>query len=165
MKLPAMLEHDTSQYDEELQAIMAISTQWGKPAAHRMQLRAPLMKLWEKIGPREDWGFLRSFAAHLIADVQTDPAEELRWDLLSLRVLMPVWENPADPRLYDAARRGLSSIYLSLAGASWKCGRRTDAAEYLRRARIHLAQIPAGDYADSLVAAIDRLARHCDGAG
>ena len=159
-----MLDHDTTGYQEILDRITAISRAWGSTRT-RTRMRAqlgPLTEIWEELRDDPGCALPRAMVAHLLADLQTDPTDELRWDRESLRCLAPVWEQVHDPRLFDAGRRCLPSIYLSLAGASRRCGDLVAAREYLRRARLVVPVLTPGRYTDHLTRAMRQMERDLD---
>jgi hypothetical protein len=156
--MPGLLDHDSSRYADVLGRIGALSRGW-RTATTRYDRREALEDIWRELGDDPTHAFPRSMVAHLLADIQADPHEETRWDLESLRVLAPVWEQTSDPRLFDAACRSLPSIYLSLACGARKRGDLDAAREYLRRARVILPVLPASPYTDELTTAIGALER------
>jgi hypothetical protein len=156
--MPGLLEHDSSRYSDVLARIGDIVPGWRTGTA-RYDRREALEDIWRELGDDPTRAFPRSMVAHLLADIQTDPHEETRWDLESLRVLAPVWEQTSDPRLFDAACRSLPSIYLSLACGARKRGDLEAAREYLRRARVTLPVLPGSPYTDELTMAIGNLER------
>lgn len=162
MSLPAMLDHDTSAYAEILDRITAISRAWTSTRAARRAQFEPLSRIWRELPDDPAYALPRAMVAHLLADVQADPRDELRWDTESLRCLAGVWEQTRDPRLFDAGRRCLPSIYLSLAEASLRCGDPAAAREYLRRSRMLAPVLDPGAYADRLAGAIGRMERRLD---
>lgn len=162
MSLPPMLDHDTTGYQEILDRITVISRAWGSTRARMRAQLVPLTQIWEELRDDPARALPRAMVAHLIADLQTDPADELRWDRESLRCLAPVWEQVHDPRLFDAGRRCLPSIYLSLAGASRRCGELAAAHEYLRRARLLAPVLTPGRYADHLIGTMRQMERDLD---
>jgi hypothetical protein len=157
--VPTLLEHDSTTYSETFARIIELSKNWRTSADRRERL-GPLTEIWAELQADPAAAALPlSMVAHLLADLQDDPAEELRWDLASLRALAPVWEQCTDGRLYDAACRSLPSIYLSLALAARKCGDIGGAREYLRRARLIFPVLPESRYTDDVDASISTLER------
>jgi hypothetical protein len=159
----SMLDHDTSTYAEVLDRLDDISRAWRSTRRAMAAQLDPLMDIWDELRDRERSHALpRAMAAHLIADLQSEPRAELRWDLESLRALTPIWEQVSDPRLFDAGRRCLPSIYLSLAGASHKCGDVAGGREYLRRSETLADVVPPGAYRDRLITELIDLKRSMD---
>ena len=149
-----LLDHDMSNYKNIFNEIMEISRGWGAISDKQDRL-LPLTTIWHGLQADPETNALpRALVAHLLADLQLDPAAELQWDLESLRSLTPVWEQTADPRLFNAACRSLPSIYLSLARAAFGCADRLAAQEYLRRARAILPILPSCPYTSKLASAI-----------
>jgi hypothetical protein len=163
--VPPLLAHDTSHYAELFERVLEISSNWPSPQARAQQL-APLTEIWRELEHDDGSRALpKSMVAHLLADLQSDPVQEVHWDLESLRALSPVWEQRADPRLFDAGCRSLPSIYLSLACGARKCGDQAGAREYIRRARLILPVLPASHYTSRLTRAIESVERTLAAAG
>ena len=77
--------------------------------------RELLTSLWPEVNAADD-DFARCFLAHSLADVQDDPGEELRWDVIALDAGEAVTEEPATEREIPGGRRGLlPSLHLNLA--------------------------------------------------
>jgi hypothetical protein len=157
-----LLDHDTSAYAEVFEQITLISKAWSTSRAAMLAQREPLERIWRDLRDAPGHALPRVMVAHLLADLQEDPHEELAWDLRSLRALAPIWEQVADPRLFDVGRRCLPSIYLSLAGASRRCGDIPAAREYLARSRALAVVLPPGAYHDGLTGEIAKLQRALD---
>jgi hypothetical protein len=164
MTVPMLLEHDSTTYSETFARIIELSKGW-RTSATRYERLGPLTEIWAELQTDHPTAALpMSMVAHLLADLQDDPSEELRWDLASLHALAPVWEQGTDGRLFDAACRSLPSIYLSLAHATYKCGDTNSAREYVRRARLIFPILPESRYTDQADASIASLERVLAGA-
>ncbi|MEV4420081.1 hypothetical protein AB0L40_08920 [Patulibacter sp. NPDC049589] len=97
----------------------------------------------------------RVWVAHVTADAQSDPAEQVHWDLVALKA--------AD----DAAERGgidgvsvrtfYPSLHLNLGEGFRRLGDVRRAREHLAEAERHLRGHPADDERDGIAAAVEGL--------
>jgi len=110
--------------------------------------------LWAEIGESGDAKH-RVWIAHITADVQDDPAEEVRWDLIALAAADEIAE-AADPFGLDV-RAFYPSLHLNLGEGYRKLGDRERARHHLREAEVHAAGQPADDELSGIVAAIAAL--------
>jgi hypothetical protein len=79
-------------------------------SGNRPGARSLFADLWEKVGPEGD-PFHRCAIAHLMADVQDELSEELRWDLLALQAA----EQLTDSRAHEGGFTGpIQGLYPSL---------------------------------------------------
>ncbi len=115
-------------------------------------------ELWDRIGEGGD-PLHRCALAHSMADVQDDPADELRWDLIALDAA----DSITDER---AARAGMGgtvagfypSLHLNLAEAHRKLGEVSDAERHLALGQASLDALDAGAYRAMIEDAFSRLA-------
>lgn len=115
--------------------------------------------LWAEIG---DGGSAkhRVWIAHITADVQDDPAEEVRWDLVALAAADEIAED-ADPFGLDV-RAFYPSLHLNLGEGYRKLGNRERARHHLREAEVHAAGQPHDDELSGITAAIAALRTRLD---
>ena len=96
--------------------------------------------------------------AHHLADLQDDPHEELRWDLISLAAADQVTDARAAAESLRGGRRGLyPSIHLNLAEDYLKLGDRDAARRSVRAAGDHLDVLPDDSYGHRSRAGFARL--------
>ncbi|MER5951625.1 hypothetical protein ABT127_36870 [Streptomyces sp. NPDC001904] len=129
-------------------------------AGDREEARDRLLGLWAELGEEGD-PLHRCTLAHYLARTQTDPSDELAWDLRALTAA----DSCGEPR--SAALRALyPSLHLSLAGDYVKLGRPGAARGQLTRARAASAALggAADDgHAVGVRAALMRLDREVAG--
>lgn len=101
--------------------------------------------------------------AHYLADVQTDPAKELRWDLRALAA--------ADSLTDDRARQHHSSLrvagfypslHLNVAAAHHALGQSSEARHHLDRAAQSCEHLPENRYGRTIRGAVERLRAELD---
>jgi hypothetical protein len=93
-----------------------------REAGESRQARDLLTALWPTVDAGDD-PFARCFLAHSLADVQDDPREELRWDVIALGAGKAVSEERASERAIPGGRRGLlPSLHLNLAESYVRVG-------------------------------------------
>ncbi|TQC46836.1 hypothetical protein EEB14_24045 [Rhodococcus sp. WS4] len=101
--------------------------------------------------------------AHYLADVQTDPAEELRWDLLAL--------DAADSLTDDRVREHHSSLrvagfypslHLNVAAAHHALGHSAEARHHVDRAAENCGSLAEDGYGRMIRGAISRLRADLD---
>lgn len=144
--------HNSTEYQDVLDRINELSRLWNTP--QMLRTRPEFERIWTEIEARRTFDWPRMVVAHHLADLQTNPHQEYEWDIRSLVSLAPIWLDTRDPRLYDAAKRSLPSIHLSLGGALTKMSCPDDAREHLRRARVELHWLPPCEYRDKVVRGI-----------
>ncbi|WP_353941204.1 hypothetical protein ABII15_05870 [Streptomyces sp. HUAS MG91] len=98
-------------------------------AGDREEARDRLLDLWAELGEEGD-PLHRCTLAHYLARTQSDPTDELAWDLRALTAA----DSCAEPRS-PALRALYPSLHLSLAGDYAKLGRPGAARGQLTRAR------------------------------
>ncbi|WP_009474828.1 tetratricopeptide repeat protein [Rhodococcus sp. JVH1] len=101
--------------------------------------------------------------AHYMADVQTDPVEELRWDLRALHA--------ADSLTDDRARQHHSSLrvagfypslHLNVAAAHHALGQTSEARQHLDRATQSCEHLTDNGYGRMIRGAVERLRAELD---
>ncbi|GAA3744290.1 hypothetical protein GCM10022225_29890 [Plantactinospora mayteni] len=146
------MEQDT----DETMAGIAEAVEWGR-AGRTGAARERLTELWGRIGPAGD-PFHRCTLAHYLADLQEDPAEELRWDLRALEAADTLTDERAqrhDTSLQVAAFR--PSLQLNLAEDYRKLGRPDQAREHLALARESLPALGDDPYGQMIRDGVVRL--------
>lgn len=118
----------------------------GKPD----EARAALELLWPDVQSGSD-AFARCFLAHSLADVQLDPQEELRWDLVALRAAEEVTEERAAEQEVPGGRLGLyPSLHLNLAESYFRVGDDIAARRHYAAGRHHLGCLADDRYGQSI---------------
>ena len=124
----------------------------------RDQARGELEAIWARVEP-DDY-FHRCVVAHYLADAQSDPAEELRYDLLALSAA-----RRATPAEFDGRFPGMTlagffpSLHLNLAADYERVGEFTLARMHAAEARAASAALPPTQLGDLTRDAIARITR------
>jgi hypothetical protein len=137
----------------EITAAVAVAQAGDHPAA-----RARFAAIWDRLGPAGD-PFHRCVLAHHAADVQADPAEELRWDLRAIAAADEITDERArrhHPALDVAAF--FPSLHLNLADVYRRLGDRDRAAHHVERARQVVDTLEDDGYGRMIRAGIARCA-------
>lgn len=121
----------------EIQEAVAL----GDAAAARQRFA----ELWDRV---ED-PFHRCALAHHAADVQADPADELRWDARALAAADAVPDRTAVAGFYP-------SLHLNLADVHRRLGDVEQAVHHLTRARATVDTLPDDGYGRMIRGGIDR---------
>ncbi len=126
----------------------------GEQAAARQRFA----EIWESVGPGGD-PLHRCTLAHYAADVQEDPAEELRWDRRALEAADQLGDERARAHHPSLDVAGFyPSLHLNLADVHRRLGDDEQAAEHIDRARAALGALPDDGYGRMIRAGIDRCA-------
>jgi hypothetical protein len=133
----------------EIGEVVALG-QAGDAAAARRRFG----ELWDRI----DDPFHRCALAHYAADVQDDPADELRWDLQAMAAADAVGDRLAVRGFYP-------SLHLNLAADHVKVGDLDSARHHLALAEAAAPDLPSGGYGEMITGGIARLRRELDGSG
>jgi hypothetical protein len=121
------------------------------------EARELLYSLWQD-GPQRSDPLVECVLAHHLADLEDDPREELRWDLLSLAAAESVTDLRASERRVRGGRFGLyPSIHLNLAEDYLKLGDRDAARQSVLAAGEHLHLLPDDSYGRRIRAGFERL--------
>jgi hypothetical protein len=120
----------------------------------RAGARAIYGELWAEIGASGDPKH-RIWVAHIMADAQEDPAEEVRWDLLALEAADALAER-GDPSGVGI-RTFYPSLHLNLGEGYRKLGDPARAREHLEQAETHAAGQPLDDETTGILRAIAAL--------
>ncbi|MFY1687149.1 hypothetical protein [Plantactinospora sp. WMMB782] len=144
------------QGGDEMMARIVEAVGWGQ-AGRTGPARERLTELWDRIGPAGD-PLHRCTLAHYLADLQDDPAEELRWDLRALEAADTLTDERA--QRYHATlqvRAFRPSLQLNLAEDYRKLGRPDRAREHLALARESLPVLGDDPYGQMIRDAVERL--------
>lgn len=140
--------------------IMATIAQVQQTAlrGHREQAASAYEQLW----PQVEHGrpLHRISVAHYMADLQDDPAEELRWDERALVAAAEVATDDTDAAAVAPLR---ASLHVNAAGALHKLGRDDEAREQLKAARQAEAALPDDGYGRLVRARIDAITTELSG--
>jgi hypothetical protein len=118
---------------------------------------AALEMLWA--GLDADDRFCRCVAAHYLADAQTDPREELRWDQLALAAATDASaEEFADAMPGITRASFMPSLHLNLAASYERIGDIARARDHAAAARSTASALPATELGELTRTAIERLA-------
>ena len=115
---------------------------------------ADALRLFEQAWALRTDDFEAAVAAHFVARHQPTPADTLRWNALAVHHA----ECVSDGRAAEL----LASLYLNLADAHEKLDERDAATTAVKRAAMHLDQLPAGGYREFVAVGIRRLAERLD---
>jgi hypothetical protein len=112
--------------------------------------RVVLWALWSQVDATDD-PFARCFLAHSLADVQDDPREELRWDLIALKAGEAVTEERAREKGVPGGRRGLfPSLHLNLAESYLRVGDERQARQHYAAGLEFVPYLGPDAYGDSI---------------
>jgi len=119
--------------------------------------REQLLALWSDIGVLGD-PLHRCTLAHYLADLYTDPARALVWDIRALDAADAVTEQRVQEHHADLHIAGFyPSLHLNLADNFRRLGPFDAAADHLAAAREHAPTLPDGPYGDTIRTAIDEV--------
>lgn len=120
--------------------------------------RSQLLTLWAEIGVSGD-GLHRCTLAHYLADLYTDPAQALAWDVRALDAADAVSEQRVQQHHSSLHIDGFyPSLHLNLADNYRRLGSFDAAEQHLNAAREHAPSLPDGQYGEAIGTAIDQLA-------
>jgi hypothetical protein len=120
--------------------------------------RSQLLDLWRAIGASGD-PFHRCTLAHYLADLYTEPAQSLAWDVRALDAADAVSEDRV--QAHDAGLHIAGfypSLHLNLADNYRRLGSFDAAREHLEAAREHLPALSPDAYGEMIRAALDEVA-------
>lgn len=116
-------------------------------------------QLWEQVvGGRP---LYRITVAHYLADLQDDPGDELKWDVLALDAAAEVDEGHQDAVAVAPLR---ASLHVNAAAAMAKLGRSSDARRQLLAAEHNEQFLPSGGYGRLVRSQMRSLRAALDGA-
>lgn len=126
--------------------------------------RQELLAIWEELGVLGD-PLHRCTLAHYLADLQTDPAVALMWDVRALDAASALTDQRAGEHHAGLEVAGFyPSLHLNIADNLRRLGSFEAAAEQISRSEERVAALPAGPYGDMIRAAIggvsDAIAAH-----
>ncbi len=103
--------------------------------------------------------FDRLFFAHSFADVQPEPADELRWDLTALHTLDDLTDDEIEREGVPGGRAGLlPSLHLNVADVQRRLGNEDEARRHHALGLEHLDALDDDAYGRSLREAFERFA-------
>ncbi|QUH01378.1 hypothetical protein HUO13_11680 [Saccharopolyspora erythraea] len=141
--------------DDPIMATIA-QVQQAALQGHREQAASAYEQLWSQV----ERPLHRISVAHYMADLQDDPAEELRWDERALEAAAEVTPQHADAAAVAPLR---ASLHVNAARALHELGRREDAREQLGAARQAERMLPEDGYGSLVRSRIDELGTEMDG--
>ena len=143
---------------EVMRRIAAAQTQPREDAARS------LSTLWKELD--EHALVARLAIAHALADLQDDPAEELRWDLRALTVADQLTDGDLEHAGVDFPARALyPSLHLNAGEAYRKTGELERARAHARKGRDALSALGADPYGGMLTDGFARLEARIEAAG
>ncbi|MBB3039482.1 hypothetical protein [Hoyosella altamirensis] len=120
--------------------------------------REKLLALWSEIGILGD-PLHRCTLAHYLADLYSDPAEALVWDVRALDAADALTDQRVQEHHASLHIAGFyPSLHLNLADNYRRLSSFDAAAAHAAAARQRLSSLPDGDYGDSIRTAIDEVA-------
>ncbi|MCU1687021.1 MAG: hypothetical protein JWQ81_7760 [Amycolatopsis sp.] len=124
----------------------------------REAARTLFAEVWAEIGPEGD-ALHRCALAHSMADVQDDPREELRWDLLALDAA----DSVTDDRVHEAGVAGsvrgfYPSLHLNLGEVYRKLGDAEKAMDHLVLGGAAVDALGDDGYGRMITGGLDALA-------
>jgi len=128
-------------------------------AGERVAARAAFQQLWEQVGPEGDPLHVVSIG-HYLADLQEDPAEELRWDLLALAAADSLTDSRAQRYHASLQVSGFyPSLHLNVAADYHRLNRDAEARRHVESAAAALADARLGPdgYGSMIRDGIERL--------
>lgn len=141
----------TRPMDDPIMATIA-AVQQTALRGHREQAASAYAQLWVQV--EHGRPIHRIVVAHYLADLQDDPAEELRWDERALEAAAEVTPQDDDAAAVAPLR---ASLHVNIAGALHKLGRGDDAREQLEAARQAEQALPEDGYGRLVRSRIDAL--------
>lgn len=126
-------------------------------AGNAESARSQLLTLWAEIGVLGD-GLHRCTLAHYLADLYTDPALALTWDIRALDAADAVSEQRVQQHHNSLHIDGFyPSLHLNLADNYRRLGSFAAADQHLTAARKHAPSLPDGPYGDMIRTAIEQV--------
>lgn len=125
--------------------------------------RRALAGLWAEVGDQGD-PLHRLALAHALADVQEDPAEELRWDKRALEAAADVSDERAQEAGMATSVAALyPSLHLNIGDAYRKLGQLEDAARHCAAGLAAASALDDDGYGALVRGGLERLARRVEG--
>jgi len=119
--------------------------------------RSELLALWAEIGVGGD-GLHRCTLAHYLADLYTDPAQALAWDVRALDAADTVSEQRVQQHHSSLHIDGFyPSLHLNLADNYRRLGSFDAAERHLNAARKHAPSLPDSPYGEMIRTATDEV--------
>jgi len=116
--------------------------------------RQELLEIWEELGVLGD-PLHRCTLAHYLADLQSDPAVALMWDVRALDAAGALTDRRTGEHHAGLQVAGFyPSLHLNIADNLRRLGAFEAAAEQISKAEERVAALPSGPYGDMIRAAI-----------
>lgn len=126
-------------------------------SGYRPVARSLFADLWEKVGTEGD-PFHRCAIAHLMADVQDELSEELKWDLLALQTAEQLTDSRAQEGDFTGPVQGLyPSLHLNLADDYLRLEEFEAAQRHVIAGRNALSFLPDEGYESMIREGLDRV--------
>ncbi|MDQ4116449.1 MAG: hypothetical protein M3235_05735 [Actinomycetota bacterium] len=147
----------SAEQDDPVMARIGEAARLGH-AGDAAAARRRFAEIWADVGPGGD-PLHRCALAHYAADVQEDPAEELRWDRLALAAADDLGRDgaPAHHPSPDVAAF-YPSLHLNLADVHRRLGDAGQAGHHLDQARASLDRLPDDGYGRMIRDGVQRCA-------
>jgi hypothetical protein len=128
-------------------------------AGDRAAARVRLEETWARIAG-DPQPFHECSLAHIMADVQDVPADELAWDQRALDAALRCTDEDVRRNSEASSLAAfMPSLYASLGWDYYKLGELAESGKHLARARGFLSDLPNDAYGQLVRAGIDRLAK------
>lgn len=151
---------ETDSTDPTMAAIIDAVTQ-GR-SGHIDTARSQLLELWKTIGVSGD-PLHRCTVAHYLADLYSDPAQALAWDVRALDAADAVSERRVQEHHASLHIAGFyPSLHLNLADNYRRLGSFDTARDHLAAARARLSALQPDDYGELVRAGLDDVAAAID---
>lgn len=135
-----------------IEAAVSLQVQGDRDAS-----RSRLEELWDEPALRED-SLCRCILAHYLADLQEDPREELKCDMLALAAADALTDREVTSRYPGfSLNEFYPSLHLNLAEDYRRLGDMPSAREHLSRAQKSVDVLPSGGYGAMIRGGIARL--------
>lgn len=156
-KSPSMSAAAAVPMNDPIMATIA-QVQHAVLQGHREQGASAYAQLWTQV--EHGRPLHRISVAHYLADLQDDPAEELRWDERALAAAAEVAPQHEDAAAVAPLR---ASLHVNAAGALHRLGRPEDARQQLEAARQAEQTLPEDGYGRLVRSRIDALGAELSG--
>ena len=129
----------------------------------REAARLRFAEIWEAIGGERGDPLHRCTLAHLMADVQVDVHDELRWDLEALAAAEVITDARAQQAGMTLPVAGLyPSLHLNLSECYRKLGDLARAREHLQQARVSIDVLGDDEYGRVIRDGLQKVAERLD---
>jgi hypothetical protein len=151
---------ETPSTDPTMSAIIDAATRGRSGSTD--DARTQLLKLWKTIGVSGD-PLHRCTIAHYLADLYSDPAQALAWDVRALDAADAVTDQRVQEHHASLHIAGFyPSLHLNLADNYRRLGSFDTARDHLDAARAHLSALRPDRYGDLVRAGLDEVTTAID---